>query len=435
MSGPLRLLAALCMGSPVCAPAAWTQDGLRVEQETSSLNGSNSEAADDLRSTLRHKGVELQANYLSEAVGNITGGRDRLVREAGQLTLGTDIDMQKLFGIRGGTFQMTFTWRRGSNLTDDAALNTLELVQANYGRGQTARVTQFWYQQVFAGDRIDVKVGRLTTGEDSAAFSCDFMNLSFCGARPGSVVSDYWFNWPVSQWGMRLRYRGQSGYSQIGVYEVNPKNLDENFTIGRFSGATGMLIPIEGALTPTLGPNHLPGTYKFGAWYDTSRADDVFSDAEGALGGVTEPGALKRHGRYGVYAQVRQQLTGRFDGKEASGLALFLNVVQADRRSGRLDQQIAVGLTYADPLHRGTQDQIGIAIGRTRVNRRAVARDRIERSHSAVPDSEYLAELNFRYEATPWLTLQPNVQYIVAPGGDEERDDVAIVGLRTTFSF
>jgi porin len=435
VSGRPRLLMALCVGSSLCAPPAWTQDKLRAKQETNSSGASNRRAADDFRSTLKHEGIELQANYLSEAAGNITGGQDRLVREAGQLTLGAGIDMESFFAIRGGAFQMTLTWRRGSNLASDAGLNTLELVQANYGRGQTARVTQFWYQQAFAGDRIDVKLGRLTTGEDSAAFSCDFMNLSFCGARPGSVVSDYWFNWPVSQWGMRWRYRGPSGYSQIGVYEVNPKNLEETFTIGRFSGATGVLIPIEGALTPTLGANNLPGTYKIGAWYDTSSAGDIFLNVNGAPRAVTGLKALERHGRYGVYAQVRQQLTGRFDGEEASGLAVFLNVVQAERRTGRLDSQIGVGLTYTDPLHRGAHEQVGIAIGRTHVNRRAAAYDRIERANSPGPQSEYLAEFNFRYEATPWLTLQPNVQYIVSPDGNDELEDVAIVGLRTTFSF
>jgi carbohydrate-selective porin OprB len=49
--------------------------------------------------------------------------------------------------VKDAIFQVTFTERTGRNLVTDAQLNTLQLVQEVWGRGQTARLTQFWYDQ------------------------------------------------------------------------------------------------------------------------------------------------------------------------------------------------------------------------------------------------------------------------------------------------
>ena len=43
-------------------------------------------------------------------------------------------------------------------------------------RGQTLRLTQFWYDQKFIDGVADWKTGRITF-EDFASFSCDFQKL------------------------------------------------------------------------------------------------------------------------------------------------------------------------------------------------------------------------------------------------------------------
>jgi porin len=123
-----------------------------------------------------------------------------------QRTFGTTFDLTKLGVVPGGTIQVTWTDRNGSNLSDDAALGTLQQVQEVFGRGQTLRLTQFWYDQKFIDGVVDWKIGRITFGEDFAAFSCDFQNLTFCGAQPGNLVGNCIFNWPVSQWATRLKF-------------------------------------------------------------------------------------------------------------------------------------------------------------------------------------------------------------------------------------
>lgn len=116
------------------------------------------------RTSLRNDGVDLTASYGSETAANVSGGDRHLVRETGQFVFGATFDAEKLIGIKSGTFQATVTYRRGKDLGAAANLGVLQQVQEVYGRGQTWRLTQFWYQQSFANGHADLKLGRLTQG-------------------------------------------------------------------------------------------------------------------------------------------------------------------------------------------------------------------------------------------------------------------------------
>ena len=226
----------------------------------------------------------------------------------------------------------TWTDRNGSNLSDDARLGTLQQVQEVFGRGQTLRLTQFWYDQKFIDGAVDWKIGRITFGEDFAAFSCDFQNLTFCGAQPGNLVGNYIFNWPVSQWATRLKFNLQGvGYFQFGVFDANPNYLkvSQSALPVFYSGSTGLLIPAELGWLPKFG--NLQGSYKFGGWYDTSTAPDVVTDVNGNPAVLSGQPLLQSRGRYGAYVNFLQQVIRPSQANSAGALSLFFNATMADR--------------------------------------------------------------------------------------------------------
>lgn len=114
---------------------------------------------------------------------------------------------------------------------------------------------------------------------------------------------------------------------------------------------------------------------------------------------------------------------------------MFLNVVQAEKRTSRLDRQIGVGLTYATTSPRIAPNQLGVVATATRVNSRFAASHQLMLSTKHAAHNENLTELYARWVLAKWLTVQPNVQYIVCPGGYSDRDDITILGLRVTASF
>lgn len=391
------------------------------------------------RTRWRDRGIDITFGIISEVASNVSGGARKDITQVSGFALGAALDTDKLFGLPGGTFQAVFTKRQGPALINRAELNTLMPAQEIYARGQTYRVTDFWYQQRLGGG-TDLKVGRMTMGEDFATLPCDFMNLTFCGNPVGNLVGNYWYNGPISQWGARIRVK-QGAFSFLaGVYEFNPHNLEEDFAFSH-GGAKGVTVPVEAGWMPRIGPHGLPGSLRIGGWYNTNRGDDLLTGVDGRPFAQTGLDPARRRGRYGGYILVQQQLTGTFvdDGanglRTTKGLSVFANITQADRRTTRTDNQAAVFLVYAAPFAGRPKDDIGIGVGRTDVNVRAADSEELMTPGSDRPHDEYSSEVYYSVHLLPGLIVRPNVQYIVDPGGYRHVTDIVVLGLKTAVTF
>jgi len=191
-------------------------------------------------------------------------------------------------------------------------------------------------------------------------------------------------------------------------------------------------------VVPTFG-NGLDGSYKFGGWYNSSKALDVVENTEGQPLAIEGGEPLMRHGEYGTYFNFLQRLTGPKTGDFKQGVKVFLNGVYGDRRTSTIDSQIAAGLLYAGFFASRPQDEVGLAIGRTHVNGRVADVERLEnaagRGPIGVQSAEYVGELFYKVQATGWLDLRPSIQFIHDPGGTVENTDDLVVGLRLSVNF
>ncbi len=59
----------------------------------------------------------------------------------GEAQFGATFDLEKLITLPNTKLQVTYTSRFGRNLVDDSGLDTLQLVQEVWGRGQAVRLT------------------------------------------------------------------------------------------------------------------------------------------------------------------------------------------------------------------------------------------------------------------------------------------------------
>jgi porin len=372
--------------------------------------------------SLGEDGIEFHFGYISQTATNVQGGDRQLWRYADEWAFTSTLDLQKLFGLNQAQFRITLTDRNGRNLSTDAHLGSLQEVQGIYGRGQTWHWTQFSYDEKYLDGVLDWKIGRLVGGEDFADFPCEFMNLALCGPPPGNIAVSDWYNWPVSQWATRLRVSLKGfGYVQVGAYEANPNYLltSRGLDLGTPGGSSGVLVPVEVAWQPVFG-DRFEGSYKFGAWYNSSRTSDV-----------AEP--VTHRGNYGGYVNFLQRLTAPLIGSSRRGISVFLNATFVDRRTATLDSQIATGVFWTGLFASRPADKLGVAFGRTHVNSRVGTAERFVPSTAG--RSEYVGEVFYAIQATPWLDLRPTVQYVHQPGGiDRNRDDV-IAGLRISINL
>ena len=438
--GRWSMLGALSLAGSVHAAGAFTEESPWM---TGDWGGARTE--------LLEKGYDFSLEYVGEVGSNLDGGYndDTTARYSDQFALGVKMDLEKILGWKDAEFKLAITERSGRNISNDRIgdprAGTLSSSQEVWGRGQTWRLTQMWYKQGYFDDKLNVKIGRFGPGEDFNSFPCDFQNLAFCGSQVGNWVGNIWYNWPVSQWALRIKYNiTPEVYAQVGVFEQNPSYLEtgNGFKLSG-SGTKGMILPVELVWTPKL--NDLPGEYRLGYYYSTAKADDVYEDGNGQAAAISGASYKSHSSKHGAWVVAQQQLTSH-NGSAARGLSIFANATVHDKDTNFVDNYQQIGLTYMGPFDARPKDDIGVGIARIHVNddvrknRRLVndlnnVDDYDNPTYLPIQDTEYNAEIYYGFHVTNWLTVRPNVQYIKHPGGVNQVDDALVAGLKIQSKF
>ena len=403
------------------------------------------------RTKLIEQGIDIKADYVGEVGANLHGGynHDKTARYSDQFGLGVALDLEKLWGWDNTQAKIQLTNRNGENISNDRVgdprAGTLSSSQEVYGRGHMVRLTQLWIQHQFLEGKLDVKAGYFGEGEDFNTFPCDFQNLAFCGSQVGNWAGSIWYNWPVSQWALRVKYHlTPELYAQVGAYEQNPSNLDRGngFKLSG-SGTQGAVLPIELVWTPKI--NGLPGEYRAGYYYSNAKATDVYKDANGQPAALTGEAYRSSSSKHGMWLGVQQQLTTRAS-DQSRGLSVFANATMHDKKTNAVDNYVQAGVVYKGVFDARPKDDIGFAMARVHVNpayrKNAQATNQARAIYDfdnpdylPPQDTEYSAELYYGVHVTNWLTVRPNLQYIRHPGGVSQLDDALIGGLKIQSAF
>ncbi|MCK8641887.1 carbohydrate porin [Acinetobacter schindleri] len=385
---------------------------------------------DGKRTELAQQGIKFEANILTDTAYLAEGGRNEGADPltSAQLWLGTQLDMEKLAGWDGVTVRAVATARQGqSTSVRDLQGNAPHManVQGTFGRGnQDSRLSELSIEKTFKDQGLSIKAGRLGLGMDFNVMACDFASTAFCAAQMGKWQGNIWMNTPVSQWGARVKQQLNPEVAvQVGVYEFNPDNGN-----GKAEGqgwsldtdhADGVTIPAEVVWTPKSFVNGLPGSYRIGGMYNT--ADDIANQKDIATG-------EGKNRTFAGWLAIEQQLTSTGSGRQ--GLHSFANFTWHDRDTNKVDNSQQIGVKYIGLVDSQPNDILGLAVNRVHVN------DRFADSRPAFDASaEYNIELNYSYNATKWLMLRPNLQYVVNPGSSNEVDNALVLGLTTRVIF
>ncbi|MDZ3829363.1 MULTISPECIES: carbohydrate porin [Pseudomonas] len=403
------------------------------------------------RTKLIEQGIDIKADYVGEVGGNLHGGYndDKTARYADQFGLGVALDLQKLWGWDNTQAKIQLTNRNGYNISNDRVgdprAGTLSSSQEVYGRGHMVRLTQLWIQHQFFDNKLDVKAGYFGEGEDFNTFPCDFQNLAFCGSQVGNWATNIWYNWPVSQAAIRVKYNiNDELYAQIGAYNQNPSQLEHGngFKLSG-SGTKGTVLPVELVWSPKV--NSLPGEYRVGYYKSTADASDVREDVNG-FDAATTGDAYKTHSSKSGYWFVAQQQLTSHNGDASRGLNIAANATFHDKDTNFIDNYQSVMFVYKGPFDARPKDDVGIGAARIHVNDDVKKNAELLNVSNGVSDydnpvfspireTEYNYEINYGFHVTNWLTVRPNLQYITHPGGVDEVDNALVAGLKIQSTF
>ncbi|WP_367348537.1 carbohydrate porin [Sphingobium yanoikuyae] len=391
-----------------------------------------------IRTAMEKAGVTPSVQYIAMPAWNLTGGDHSKLAYTAQMTFGATIDLEKITGLEGGKLHGLITNRHGTNVNEDVHIGLLQFPQAVWGAGQVWRLSQLFYLQKIGA--AELKLGRMSMGEDFGTAPCFFESLTFCGIVPGHVAPQYWYNPPVSVWGTRVRIKDDLGYTQIGAYELNSDNLnpEKGFNLS-MSGAKGAIIPIERAFTVKLGGDAgRSGIYKIGIWHDTSVSNDLVRDVDGNYAALTGRPRASKRGRWGGYVVARQQLRAA-DADGAGAMTANFSGVITDGRTNLIRSIFVAGMTRTGLVPGRPKDEAGIAIARTHINGRLADVQAIQLEQgltNRVPQrSEYVAELTYAIAVHPALSIRPNVQVYLHPSGRDDRGAVVLLGASAFVTF
>jgi porin len=225
---------------------------------------------------------------------------------------------------------------------------------------------------------------------------------------------------------------GPSIFPSVGLGLVGWWLPGDHWTLkaGVFEGTAGnpghpgrtdlSLTSNEGVLMVFEARNHLTPNVIVGggAW--------LYSAASDTIGA---PHAV--HGNGGIYALADGQLYAA-PGSANGGLSGWIRLGFANAAVNPVAFYAGGGLVYTAPWEREA-DQVGLSIAYARIGGPA---RRAALAAGGIPaDAETTFEATYSYAFSEHVILQPDVQYIIAPGADRALRNSLVIGSRVTVTF
>ena len=400
--------------------AAWAQNVERQSQPWTQWDLATGDWNRN-RPLIEDKGFKFLSTYTSQVWGNVAGGIKQGATYSGLLQFGLEIDFEKLAGWKGASFNTTWVWMSGGSPTTDltGALVPASGIEAPFG----FRALDLWLQQKFWDEVVTLRAGMFNADRDftlsdgcqlflNTAFGWPILyngNLGGPPAYPFAAPGLYAAVEPGGGW----KFQGAVMQGVVWPPAENPTNFH-----WRFNRENGLLFLGETHYAWSGAP--LPGKAKLGVMFNSGYPDYVDGNG-GAWGGSFFYGIIDQMlwREPGTAADTQQGLawfnrTGFTSTPDRDPLGMLLNTgfTWTGLMPGRDDDAAGIGLVWS----RLTPGQASQLEGDNRGN-------------------EFTVEATYEAQLTPWFELQPDLQFVVQPGGSTALPAALVLGLSATIDF
>jgi porin len=391
------------------------------------------------RTELEKEGVTFDFNNIGDFLTDVSGSQEHHASYFGRFRFTTDIDFNKLSGF-DGEFFFSPIWQYGQNLSGQY-LNVNTLTSSIAGTN-SVRIDQFWYQQGLFDHKLLIKVGQVAAVNEFGA--TDFFDILFndeLGYAPNALFNTKQPFSPAGKPGVVVTGNLDSItpglYVKAGVFTGydNPYHPDSNGVDYVDDFDHGLAASAEIGYKES--SKYYPGVYKLGANFNSGFAYvnpqtgqtydhdyNIYAVAEKTVYHPTvydrDPKDVKDTGREVIDTKRGLDLLAEFVGEPGDRNPLQYEFTLGARYTGLFDfrptDKIGFGIIYSD-----NGDAFSNAY-ETDTGRGGLG-------------GETTVELDYQYNPAPWLSIQPDMQYIFDPGGDSSRSDILVLGLRTIVRF
>jgi len=378
-------------------------------------------ASTTIRAEDSASGITFDAVYTGEGARNASGGLRTGGTYLDNLDLSLSADRGSIFGLPGLS-GLLYGLHNSSNDFNEKYVGDAQIA-SNIDGASGWRLYEAW---------LDWAPGE--SGAFSARFGLYDVNTEFdvtetaglflngahgMGTDFGQTGENGPSIFPITSLALRLKITGANGaYGQLVVADGVPGDPDDPSRQKiDLSSDDGALLIAEGGVSV--------GAWRklaIGLWRYTANFDELTG---------TEPSGAPAtsNGNQGWYAIADRTLwTG-----EGRTLAGFLRIGQAEDTFNTFDGYLGAGVSLTGFWPARSADALGLGVAN------AFTGDDYQDAQTlaglSADSEETTIELTYRTPITDWLTLQPDVQYIINPGVDPGRDNALVILLRFELSF
>lgn len=364
----------------------------------------------DLRDHWEERGVRWDAYFLYYQGGLLRGGLDAPAhRGSASFDLIGRVNLERLAGLKGLDFLTHLKSTYGQNINPRVGARSQVIDDADYT--EWFWIDQVWLRQSLLDRRIQLQAGYLDlqtvldrnayANSEDKQFMAQYLdnNNAIIPLKVGLGAALYLQ--PAPRWEIRFGFADADNRTRhVGL---------DTF----FDGRDSFVWFLQTGVQTRLGD--LPGNYRVGAYFD-ERAATVFG------GGATQSGHA------GMFLSFDQAVFNETpDGRQ--GLGAFVRYGWHDGDVNRFAHFWSMGFQYDGLLPGRDEDRWGAALYSVH------ASDRFRAAVNPGFSRETGYETYYRMQLSPWMTLTPNVQYVVNPGGSNAIEDAVAANLRLRITF
>lgn len=389
---------------------------------------------------LEKHGVNIGVSTVNEVWGNTMGGIKSGCVTTSLLQGATTVNLEKLIGWKGASFYSRWLYLYGQ----DPSANLLGdvFIVSNIAGYSTFRNIDLWIEQKFLDEKIAFRVGQMEADSDFAIsdYGALFINSTFgWPAFLYTSIPNGGPNYPVGAPGVYLKLKPIEPVTlkfaayQGNVYEQSVNNHGFNWNL---SSENGFFYMSEA--TYHYEESTMPGQVKVGAWFFSGSFPSM-NNPNATLWGNT--------GYYGIIDQMLYRSScchGECHKLNDEGLGVFGRISYEPSDRNFMDFYCDTGFNYKGILPTRHNDifGVGFAYGQVSNGMRSPQSDLSSSPIYTPPDGSATAlnyemafETTYVGVITPWLTLQPDLQYIIHPGASSQLGNALVLGLRATVVF
>ncbi|MGD0460900.1 MAG: carbohydrate porin [Tepidisphaeraceae bacterium] len=365
-----------------------------------------------LRQRLQNAGITVGATLTLEGFSNFQGGIDTAhLIGATTFDLNLALDTDKLLHWHGGEFYVDLEDHAFGN-PSTALVGDLQVFDKQ-NTSPYLQIFEMWYQQQLFDDKIRIKIGKVDANTEFYVVDngLPFLNSS-------TQVSPTIFMFPTTPDPMPsvnvFFTPNESYYASFAAYYANRSDqfgdLVDDPAKAQSSDFGTFLIGETGLKWHALPIFALAGNLKVGA----SEHTGTFTRFDGA----------QQQGAYGSYAILDQTLwQPKGEPDNGRGVRAFLEYGGTQNDINAIDQHIGGGITWTGPIDARPGDILGFSPQYAHISSQA----------GLTRPYELALETFYQWQLTAWALFQPDLQYIVHPGGTYANALVATLRLQISF--